>query len=207
MEQEQRIVTVMGKALEHGGVASEELVDRCRTAARVMGEVEGTLVIPTGGDPARKGVSEAEVMRGLMMEMGIQPEKIVLETEARSTLQNAVNVMKMVKERLEAKQMKTKLIVVTSAYHLPYTTWLFRQVATVMDLECEIQSVAATGSGAYSFFNVNVMIGRLQSKKALSYDQKMKKELQKNGISVSDDFKFENMDRIIQETSSLRKNR
>ena len=207
MEQEQRIVTVMGKALEQGGVASEELVDRCRTAARVMGEVEGTLVIPTGGDPARKGVSEAEVMRGLMMEMGIQPEKIVLETEARSTLQNAVNVMKMVKERLEAKQVKTKLIVVTSAYHLPYTTWLFRQVATVMDLDCEIQSVAATGSGAYSFFNVNVMIGRLQSKKALSYDQKMKKELQKNGISVSDDFKFENMDRIIQETSSLRKNR
>ena len=204
MEQEQRIVTVMGKALERGGVASEELVDRCRTAARVMGEVEGDMVIPTGGDPARKGVSEAEVMRGLMMEMGIQPEKIVLETEARSTLQNAVNVMKMVKERLEAKQVKTKLIVVTSAYHLPYTSWLFRQVATVMDLDCEIQSVAATGSGAYSFLNVNVMIGRLQSKKAFSYDQKMKKELQKNGISVSDDFKFENMDSIIRETSSLR---
>ena len=200
-------MTVMGKCLEPGGEASEELVDRCRTAARVMGEVEGALVIPTGGDPAMVGISEAEVMRGLMMEMGIQPEKIVLETEARSTLQNAVNVMKMVKERLEAKQVKTKLIVVTSAYHLPYTAWLFRQVATVMDLDCEIQSVAATGSGAYSFFNVNVMIGRLQSKKALSYDQKMKKELQKNGISVSDDFKFENMDRIIQETSSLRKNR
>ena len=39
--EEQRIVTVMGKVLEPGGVASEELVDRCRTAARVLGEVEG----------------------------------------------------------------------------------------------------------------------------------------------------------------------
>ena len=48
METKQRIVTVMGKALEPGGGASEELVDRCRTAARVMGEVEGVLVIPTG---------------------------------------------------------------------------------------------------------------------------------------------------------------
>ena len=38
--EEQRIVTVMGKALEPGGVASEELVDRVRTAARVMGEVD-----------------------------------------------------------------------------------------------------------------------------------------------------------------------
>ena len=70
--EEQRIVTVMGKGLEPGGVASEELVDRCRTAVRVMGEVEGGLVIPTGGDPAGTGISEAEVMRGLMMEMGIQ---------------------------------------------------------------------------------------------------------------------------------------
>ena len=35
----QRIVTVMGRALESGGVASEEMVDRVRTAARVMGEV------------------------------------------------------------------------------------------------------------------------------------------------------------------------
>ena len=78
--EEQRIVTVMGKVLEPGGVASEELVDRCRTAARVMGELEGALVIPTGGDPAMVGISEAEVMRGLMMEMGIQPEKIVTET-------------------------------------------------------------------------------------------------------------------------------
>ena len=37
---EQRIVTVMGRSLEPGGVASEELVDRVRTAARVMGEVD-----------------------------------------------------------------------------------------------------------------------------------------------------------------------
>ena len=63
MEQEQRIVTVMGKALGRGGVAPEELVDRCRTAARVMGEVEGALVIPTGGDPAQVSITEAKVMR------------------------------------------------------------------------------------------------------------------------------------------------
>ena len=37
---EQRIVTVMGRALEPGGVASEELVDRVRTAARIMKEVD-----------------------------------------------------------------------------------------------------------------------------------------------------------------------
>ena len=89
METELRIVTVMGKALESGGLASEELMDRCRTAARVMREVEGALVIPTGGDPAGAGISEAEVMRGLMIEMGILGERIVVETEAQTTVQNA----------------------------------------------------------------------------------------------------------------------
>ena len=44
----QRIVTVMGRALESGGVASEEMVDRVRTAARVMGEVSNEQLILIG---------------------------------------------------------------------------------------------------------------------------------------------------------------
>ena len=208
MEEEQRIVTVMGQALKRGGQASEELVDRVRTAARVMGEVEATLVIPTGGDPANKGVTEAEVMRGLLIEMGIDAEKIILESAAGSTLQNAVYVMRMVQERLETNKVKkTKVIVVTSAYHLPYTGWLFRQVTAAMNLDIEIGMVAATGTGAYNFYNVNVMIGRLKAKKAFSYDQKIRQALQKNGVTIGDDFKFENIDDILQETSSLRANR
>ena len=51
----QIIVTVMGKALEHGGKASEELIDRCSVAAKVMRERQGQLIIPTGGDPKTLG--------------------------------------------------------------------------------------------------------------------------------------------------------
>ena len=208
METVQRIVivTVMGKCLEPGGEASEELVDRCRTAARVMGEVEGALVIPTGGDPAMVGISEAEVMRGLMMEMGIQPDKIAAETEAQTTVQNAILVLKMIKEKLEAEQTQAKLIIVTSAYHLPFTSWLFRQVAAALKMEIQMESVAATGAGAYE-----PSMMRLCSNlaKTATGDMRygLRNELQRAGITLGDDFKFENMDRIIQETSSLRKNR
>ena len=155
METKQRIVTVMGKALESGGGASEELVDRCRTAARVMGEVEGALVIPTGGDPVGAGISEAEVMRGLMMEMGIQQEKIAVETEAQTTVQNAVYVLKMIQEKMEADQTKARLIIVTSAYHLPYTAWLFRQVAAALKMNIEMETEVATGAGAYDSPNIS----------------------------------------------------
>ena len=66
----QIIVTVMGKALEHGGKASEELIDRCSVAAKVMRERQGQLIIPTGGDPENIGVTEAQKMTELLIEMG-----------------------------------------------------------------------------------------------------------------------------------------
>ena len=43
----------------------------------------GTMIIPTGGDPVRAGVTEAEVMSGLMQQMGVPAEMIVLEQEAK----------------------------------------------------------------------------------------------------------------------------
>ena len=200
METKQRIVTVMGKALEPEGVASAELVDRCSTAARLMGEVEGALVIPTGWDPVGAGISEAEVMRGLMMEMGIQLEKIVLETEAQSTVQNAVYVLKIIQEKMEAEQTKTRLFIVTSAYHLPYTAWLFRQVAAALKMDIEMQTEAAKGVGAYEPYMIR-LITRIA--KAMSDIHRLRDELEKAGISLGDDFELENIDDVVQETLSL----
>ena len=198
--EELRIVTVMGKKLEPGGVASEELVDRCRTAARVVGEVEAALVIPTGGDPAHTGITEAEVMRGLMVEMGVQQEKIDVETEAQSTVQNAVYVLKMVEEKLEAEQKQAKIFIVTSAYHLPYTAWLFRQVAKVLRMDVKIESVAATGVGAYDSSMIRLVASIA---KKMCDHQRMRHELQIVGVTLDDDFELENIDNVVQETLSL----
>ena len=190
----------MGKALDPGGAASEELVDRCSTAARLMGEVEGALVIPTGWDPVGAGISEAEVMRGLMMEMGIQLEKIVLETEAQSTVQNAVYVLKIIQEKMEAEQTKTRLFIVTSAYHLPYTAWLFRQVAAALKMDIEMETEAAKGVGAYEPYMIR-LITRIA--RAMSDIHRLRNELEKAGISLGDDFELENIDDVVQETLSL----
>mgnify|MGYP002049984646 CR=1 FL=1 len=88
------------------------------------------------------------------MEMGIQLEKIVLETEAQSTVQNAVYVLKIIQEKMEAEQTKTRLFIVTSAYHLPYTAWLFRQVATALKINIDMDTEAATGAGAHEPSNI-----------------------------------------------------
>ena len=54
----------------------------------------GATVIPTGGDPAGVGVTEARVMANILMEMGVEEEKLVLEEKAEDTtkrLQRAQN--------------------------------------------------------------------------------------------------------------------
>ena len=81
-----RVVTVLGKRLSPRGQPEAELVDRCAAAARVAraGQVdsEAALVIPTGGDPARAGVTEAAVMARLLAEAGVAAARIVQETRA-----------------------------------------------------------------------------------------------------------------------------
>ena len=134
------------------------------------------------------------------MEMGIQLEKIVLETEAQSTVQNAVYVLKMIKENMEAEQTKTRLLLVTSAYHLPYTAWLFRQVAAALKMDIEMETEAATGVGAYEPYMIR-LITRIA--RAMSDIHRLRNELEKAGISLGDDFELENIDDVVQETLSL----
>ena len=137
-----------------------------------------------------------------MMKMGIQPDKIAAETEAQTTVQNAILVLKMIKEKLEAEQTKAKLIIVTSAYHLPFTSWLFRQVAAALKMEIQMESVAATGAGAYEPSMMRLCSNL--AKTAIS-DMRygLRNELQRAGITLGDDFKFENIDDVVQETLSL----
>ena len=186
----QNIVTVMGKKLGPGGVTSDELVDRCRTAARVMREVGGSLVIPTGG------VTEAEAMREQLLEMGVEADNIAVETEARSTVQNAVYVLRIVKEKMEVTQAKIKLIIVTSAYHLPFTAWMFRQVAAALQLDIEMKSVEASGAGAYESSNINLFTNIT---KAMSDTSRLRRELQNHGIILNEEFSFEKIDYVVQE--------
>ena len=57
-------------------------------------------MIPTGGDPKGCGVTEAEVMAELMKEMGVPADDIIKEEKAQTTQENAIYVMKIVKEVL-----------------------------------------------------------------------------------------------------------
>ena len=65
-------------------------------------------------------------MGEILKELGVEKEKLILEKEAFDTTTNAYNVLKLVQEEVLVYQEKVQLIIVTSAYHMPRSAWLFR---------------------------------------------------------------------------------
>ena len=142
------VVTVLGLALQPGGLPSRQLNDRCTYAAKVAKEQDAT-IIPTGADPARVGVTEAKVMAGLLKEEGVEADKIFLEEEALNTTGNAFHVLRMVEEeRVKRGEEVVRLVVVTSRYHMPRAAWLFRVIADVLQAKVELgQAPVPLGEG------------------------------------------------------------
>ena len=101
-QSELTIITVMGKILNADGSPSEELKDRCTVGVQEMKKRKGRrmLMIPTGADPKGAGVTEAAAMAGLMVQMGVSPVDIIKEEKAKNTQENAIYVMKIIKEIL-----------------------------------------------------------------------------------------------------------
>ena len=142
------MVTVLGLALQPGGLPSPQLKDRCTYAAKVAKE-EDAVIIPTGADPAKVGVTEAKVMAGLLKEAGVEAGKICLEEEALNTTGNAFYVLRMVEdERVKRGEEVVRLVVVTSRYHMPRAAWLFRVMADVLKVKVELgQAPVPVGEG------------------------------------------------------------
>ena len=126
------IISVMGKSLDDQGRAEPELIDRVETGVRMMKEMNADYIIPTGADPVGAGVTEAGVMADLMKKKGISEEKIILEDEAHSTVENAINVVQIIRNRLSGEEVR--LVLVTSAYHIPLTAWCFRNCSLIMSM-------------------------------------------------------------------------
>ena len=127
------------------------------------------------------------------MEMGVEEEKFMLEGKAMSTIENAIFVMEMIGTEIEAGKGKVKLIIVTSAYHLPFSAWCFRQVAAAKKLDLEMETVAATEVKPEKTLDFGWMIRLIRN-------NRMRKKLEDNDVELCEDFQLESIENVVQET-------
>ncbi len=122
------VIVVLGAAVGAGGEPSAALRRRVAEGVRRFEAGAAPVLLLSGGKGGGTGggvPAEAEVMRDLVLAAGVAAgvadERLVLETESRSTLENA-----RCSARIMGARGWTKALVVTDAVHLPRTLLAFR---------------------------------------------------------------------------------
>lgn len=127
IEKSQRAIIILGGGLTEQFELNEHTKQRFDTALALLDSFE--MIICSSDKSYRKldkirHTSEARVGRDYMVEKGIDSEKIYLEEKSRDTISNAYYCRKDLIEHLGV----TDITVVTSAFHMPKTMFVFKLV-------------------------------------------------------------------------------
>ena len=116
------VIVVLGAAVWSRGRPSPTLDRRLRRGLELFHAGMADRLLFTGG-LGRHPPAEAEVMRRIAIEAGIDSSKIFVETASRNTLENAINSAQIMSDR----EWRTALLV-SDRLHLPRAMLAFRSV-------------------------------------------------------------------------------
>lgn len=135
-----------------GTVALTEAAERLTVVPALAARYPQAPVIHTGGAGVFFGSSftEAEGAQQLFGDFGLAPERILLEDKARNTVENAVFTKRLIETLPKGDG---PWILVTSAYHMPRSVGVFRQVGFPSVLPYPVDFRVPEGRGASSFFS------------------------------------------------------
>nr|WP_298794887.1 YdcF family protein [uncultured Acetobacter sp.] len=115
-------IIIFGAALRADGTPSPALQHRVQAAVLFGKQQRAHLYLATGGVP-QNGLTEAAVMRRLLLENGVSAEAILEDHVATDTFDSVINCTKILKEQgLEGHT----LALTSSPYHLPRCLLLMR---------------------------------------------------------------------------------
>lgn len=130
-------IVIMGYGLNPDGSMKQELIDRLSAGLDSALKYPNAYVAVTGGATSRvRGVTEAGQMAVWLRNHGIGEERLILESGALSTTENAVNVHNILTEWYPQV---TSIAVVTSDYHIRQSCTMFTTVSH--------HSMCTTGAG------------------------------------------------------------
>jgi len=116
-------IVIMGYGLNRNGSMKEELIDRLVVGLSSALKYPNAYVAVTGGATSDvKGVTEAGQMSQWLQERGITADRLIVESKALSTIENAQNVHKIL---MDSYPQVTSIAVVTSDYHIRQSCSMF----------------------------------------------------------------------------------
>ncbi len=116
------VIVVLGAAVRPGGAPSAAMRRRVAEGVRLLRQGRAPALLLSGGQGNGKP-SEAALMRELALAAGVPEERLVLEAESRSTLENARH-----SARLMRRCGWSSALIVSDPLHLPRALMAFRAV-------------------------------------------------------------------------------
>lgn len=114
-----------------GPDASGILQERTDAAGRYAEVNDGCVSYVTGGLKPTADIAEGEYIRSQLTESGVEPERIVAESEAKTTSENFKYTVVLMEQSGFSKETPTVLI--TSSFHYPRAT-IFAKEAGIQNL-------------------------------------------------------------------------
>ncbi len=132
-------VLILGGPLD-GEKPSPLLFERIKKGAELLEKDSHLKAVVSGGVTDKTvSLSEAEVMRNSLIELGISEERIILENEAKTTVQNFKYTKKLLGE-------DAKVAFVTNKFHI----WRSKRIMRAVGVEYEAIA-APNGKGSLGF--------------------------------------------------------
>ncbi len=104
------------------GAPAEDMMGRMVMAFRIHRKTNLPIIVAGGKSWRCKG-RESPIVKRFLVDMGVSPEKIFMDTASRDTMENAIQV-KIILEQIGSRQP----ILVTSAYHMKRAVLSFKKV-------------------------------------------------------------------------------
>ena len=101
---------VLGLALENGEPAPD-LLARLNTAREFLANNPEARLILTGGNADESGRTEADVMRDILTEQGVPEKKLIIEDQAKTTIENFNNIAELISR-------EKPVVLISSNYHM-----------------------------------------------------------------------------------------
>ena len=115
MSTRKTIAIIMGSSVSADGTPGEAMRRRVGAALQLGDEFSNLTYLPTGGILPDRPCSEAEVMKNLLMEAGIDRQRIFVEGKSKNTLQNSINAAAIIKNM----PVPDAVVVCSDNYHIP----------------------------------------------------------------------------------------
>lgn len=135
---------VLGARL-YGDIPSPSLSNRLDAAIDNLKKYPDTKVVASGGQGKDEWVSEALAMKKYMVDKGIKPERVILESQSTNTMEN----IRFSLEKIEEKDssINADIIIVTNKYHVFRAKFLAKRIGIeVRGLPAEIPPTVVVGS-------------------------------------------------------------